>query len=216
LSEANAAKPGIFITVEGIDGAGKSTQARMLADWLRARGCDVVLTREPGGTRLGEHLRPILLEGEAHISPTVELLLYAADRAQHVAEVIRPALAEGRTVVCERYTDSTAAYQGYGRGLDLDFVCRLNQFATGGLGPDLTLLLDLPVEAAQRRLAQTRDRLEREAPSFHARVGAGYRALADAHSERIRVIDAAPPPEQVFRQVAQVVEAFLRRRAGCH
>jgi dTMP kinase len=200
---------GIFITIEGIDGAGKSTQARMLADWLRERARDVVLTREPGGTRLGEHVRRMLLDGGAQVGAAAELLLYVADRAQHVEEVIQPALNQGRTVICERYSDSTLAYQGYGRGLDLDFVRRANQFATGDLEPDLTALLDLPPEVARQRLAGTPDRLEREKPAFHARVASGYRELARAHAARIRVVDATAAPDDVFREVARAVEHLV-------
>jgi dTMP kinase len=205
---------GIFITIEGIDGAGKSTQARMLAERLRARGHDVLLTQEPGGTKLGEHLRRALLDGSAQVGDAAELLLYVADRAQHVEEVVRPALQQGRTVVCERYADSTLAYQGYGRGLDLDFVRRANHFATGGLEPDLTLLLDLPPEIARQRLAGTPDRLEREEPAFHARVANGYRELARAHPGRIRMVDATAAPEGVFRGVVRMAEGFLQERGG--
>jgi len=204
---------GIFITIEGIDGAGKTTQARMLEQWLRERGHAVLLTREPGGTPAGESLRSLLLDGDVPVDAQTELLLYAADRAQHVAEVIRPALAEGRTVVCERYTDSTAAYQGYGRSLGIGVVRQLNSLAAGGLEPDLTLLLDLPSEQTRERMAETPDRLERENPGFHRRVAQGYRELARAHPERIKVIDASRAPEQVFEQVARVVETFLRQPA---
>lgn len=204
---------GILITVEGIDGAGKTTHARMLADWLRQRGHDVVLTREPGGSKLGERLRPLILDGGAtEVTAAAELFLYAADRAQHVEEVIRPALGEGQTVVCERYADSTTAYQGYGRELDLEFVRRLNEVATGGVEPDLTILLDLAPDAARQRMAHTPDRLEREEPAFHHRIVEGYRELARAHGERIKVVDAAPPRDEVFQGVAQVVEAFLSER----
>jgi dTMP kinase len=199
----------MFITIEGIDGSGKSTQARMLASWFRERGIEVLLTREPGDTALGEELRGLLLEGTAPVDAKAELFLYAADRAQHVEEVIRPSLDRGRTVVCERYADSTAAYQGYGRGLDLAFVHGLNRFATGGLEPDLTLLLDLPVVMARARLAGTPDRLEREAADFHDRVAAGYRELAAQSPNRSRVIDAAAAPEAVFAEVAAVVESLL-------
>jgi len=199
----------MFITIEGIDGSGKSTQARMLADWLRERGRQVVLTREPGGTPLGEKLRSLVLDGDARVDARTELFLYAADRAQHVAEVIRPALERGHAVVCERYADSTAAYQGYGRGLDLEFVHSLNRFATGGLEPDLTLLLDLPVALARERLVGTPDRLEREAADFHERVAAGYRELSRRNKVRTRVIDAAPAPEAVFAEVVAVVQPLL-------
>ena len=210
MSEGKREARGLFITIEGIDGAGKSTQARLLAEWLRERGAEVLLTREPGGTKLGERLRAVLLDGQAAVSAAAELFLYAADRAQHVEEVIRPALGEGRTVVCERYADSTAAYQGYGRRLDLDFVHQVNRFATGGLEPDLTLLLDLPVEVARQRMAQTPDRLEREDAGFHTRVAAGYRELARAQPQRVRVVDATPEPREVFRNVTRVVAEFMR------
>jgi dTMP kinase len=203
---------GIFITVEGTDGAGKTTQARMLAEWLGARGHEVALTREPGGTPLGESLRRTLLHDNMRVGAVAELMLYAADRAQHVEEVIRPALEAGRTVVCERYTDSTAAYQGYGRGLDLDFIRALDRFATGGLEPDLTVLLEAPPQVARQRLAATPDRLEREDAAFHRRVAAGYRELARACGDRIRAVDATAAPAVVFRRVAQEVEAFLARR----
>lgn len=203
---------GIFITVEGTDGAGKTTQARMLAEWLGARGHEVVLTREPGGTCLGESLRRVLLHESMRVAAIAELMLYAADRAQHVEEVIRPAVEAGRTVVCERYTDSTTAYQGHGRRLDLDFILALNRFATGGLEPDLTVLLEVPPQVGRQRLAPTPDRLEREDAAFHQRVAGGYRELARACSERIRVVDATAAPKVVFRQVTQEVEAFLARR----
>jgi dTMP kinase len=201
--------PGILITIEGIDGAGKSTQAQMLAEWLRAEKRDVVLTREPGGTELGERLRPLLLDGQARVGAAAELFLYAADRAQHVEEVIRPALAAERVVICERYSDSTAAYQGYGRGLDTGFVQRVNQFATGGLVPDLTLLLDVAVELARARMAGTPDRLERQEAAFHERVRAGYLELARVQPERLRTVDAAATPQIVFGEVQRIVSAFL-------
>ena len=209
MSEENPAR-GLFITVEGMDGAGKTTQARMLAWWLSERGHEVVLTREPGGTALGAALRKLLLDGGARVGAEAELMLYAADRAQHVEEVVRPALGEGRTVVCERYADSTTVYQGCGRRLDLEFVERLNRFVTGGMEPDLTLLLDVDPQAARQRLAEIPDRLEREQPEFHERVAAGYRALARRYRERIRIIDANAAPDQAFRQVARVMEDFLR------
>lgn len=209
MSKAQPPTRGIFITVEGIDGAGKTTLAHTLAEWLRERGHEVVLTREPGATQLGEKLRTLLLGGEIKVNPAGELLLYVADRAQHVAEVIRPALGAGRTVVCERFTDSTAAYQGYGRGVELELVHRLNHFATGGLEAHLTVLLRTPLEVARQRLQATPDRLEREEPAFYQRVAAGYEELARAHRERIKMVDGAAAPDQVFRQAAQVVQTLV-------
>jgi dTMP kinase len=204
---------GIFITVEGIDGSGKSTQARALALWLRERGREVVLTREPGGTTLGESLRALVLDDRAPVGAAAELLLYGADRAQHVEEVIRPAVESGHTVVCERFADSTAAYQGRGRGLDAKFVQALNRFATGGLEPDLTVLLELTPAVARERLAETPDRLEREAADFHRRVAQGYRELARAHPQRIKVVDATGAVEEVSARAVQVLQDFLSARA---
>src|SRR5258707_6191538 len=143
---------GLFITLEGIDGSGKSTQRELLAQELRRRGFDIVITREPGGTAIGEGIRHLMVcDATEHIAPTTELLLYVAARAQHVAELIRPSLEAGRTVISDRYTDSTVAFQGYGRGLDLMMIEELNNFATGGLKPDLTIVFDLDPEMARTR-----------------------------------------------------------------
>lgn len=202
-----------FITIEGIDGAGKTTQARAVAAWLRDHGHEVALTREPGGTPLGESLRQLLLGGAVEVDAVAELLLYAADRAQHVAQVIRPALHRGQTVVCERFTDSTIAYQGYGRRLDPTLVQTLNDTAAAGLAPELTILLELTPENARPRLAETPDRLEREALDFHRRVADGFRALARAHGDRIKVVDASAPAAEVARRVVAVVKEFWRKRA---
>lgn len=193
-------KQGFFITLEGGEGSGKSTQARLLVRSLRRAGRRVVHTREPGGTSIAEAVRRILLRPGGRVAPMTELLLYEAARAQHVAEIIRPALEGGRVVVCERYTDATVAYQGFGRGLDGRQIDRLNETATGGLAPDLTFLLDVPVDRglrAARSLSKTiskggrrlaGDRLEREPLAFHERVRAGYRALARQHPRRIVVV----------------------------
>jgi dTMP kinase len=207
----------MFITLEGPEGAGKSSQIRPLAAFLRERGYDVVVTREPGGTPIGDQIRAALHDtANTAMSPTTEVLLYAASRAQHVAELIRPALAAGRVVLCDRYADSTMAYQGYGRGLDLDALRRLTAFATGGLSPDLTLLLDID---AARGLARRRDegeemnRLDLETLAFHNRVRTGYHALMAADPGRWRLIDADRPPEIVQAEIQQVVlEGLTRRR----
>jgi len=182
-----------FVTFEGIEGSGKSTHLRLLAAALRSAGRDVVETREPGGTPLGRSLRDLLLQPSATPpEPLTELLLYCADRAQHVAEVIRPALAAGRIVLCDRFSDSTIAYQGYGRGLDLATVRALDAEAHRGLEPDLTFLLDCPPAAGLAR-AHARsgagDRFEQEAVAFHEAVRRGFHALAAAAPERYRLID---------------------------
>jgi len=179
-----------FVTVEGIEGCGKSTQARQLVEWL---GPDALLTVEPGGTALGRAIREMLLANGGHVTPVAELLLFCADRAQHVAEVIRPALDAGRVVISDRYADSTLAYQGYGRGLSSVLIRTLSTQATGGLVPDLTILIDVPVDVglsrARRRSAA--DRIETEQREFHERVRQGYRALAQQEPVRWAVIDGS-------------------------
>ena len=200
---------GLLITLEGIDGAGKSTQARMLADWLRQAGCAVTLTREPGGTRIGDAIRALVLSHDHAMPPEAELFLYLADRAAHVAEVLRPRVEAGEVVVCERFTDSTMAYQGYGRGLDLGVLRQLNAMATGGLAPDLTIVLDLEPESA-RLDADRLDRLESAGGEFSLRVAQGFRELARSEPERMRLVDAAPDAGVVHSAVRRVVQELLR------
>ncbi len=190
----------MFVTFEGIDGSGKSTQAELLRARLEADGFDVVVTREPGGTELGERIRDLVLHG-GHVSPWAEALLYAASRAQHVDEVIRPALERGAWVVCDRYVDSSVAYQGVGRELGLERVLDLNLAAVGGLMPDRTFLLELEVAASSGRLQGDHDRLEREPGDFHTRVADGYRELAARFRERIVVLDATSPPDTLAEEV---------------
>lgn len=199
---------GFFVTFEGIDGSGKSTQARKLVAGLRACGRTALHTREPGGTPLGERLRQIVLDpARPAPTPLAEALLMAADRAQHVAEVIRPALVGGRTVVCERYVDSSLAYQGYGGGVDLAVIHRINEAATGGLGPDLTLLLDMP--AASRWQPATRpDRIEARGQPFLERVREGFLALAAAAPQRVVVVAAGGrSPAEIAAEIAALVWA---------
>ncbi|UFP93606.1 dTMP kinase [Gloeobacter morelensis] len=203
----------MFITFEGGEGCGKTTQLTLLGDGLEKRGHRVVRTREPGGTHLGRSLRGLLLDARSAITPTAELLLYTADRAEHLARVVRPALAAGAVVLCDRFCDSTVAYQGYGRGLDLGLIEQLNAIAAGGLRPDLTfwLKLDPPVGLA-RRLAgngNTPDRIEAETLAFHRRVHAGFAALASRYPERIRSVDAAQSAEATAEQIRSVVDGFL-------
>ncbi|HEX7044690.1 MAG TPA: dTMP kinase [Burkholderiales bacterium] len=198
----------LFITLEGGEGAGKSTQLQAIADWLRQRGHEVVATREPGGTPLGERLREVLLHGQGDMSPDAEALLMFAARAEHLARVIRPALAAGRSVLCDRFTDATYAYQGGGRGIPATRLAALEQWVQGGLRPDLTLLLDLPVEVglARARGRGAFDRFEREQRDFLERVRAAYLARAAAEPERVRVIDASRPTAEVTRAITAVLE----------
>ena len=190
----------MFVTFEGVDGSGKTTQTRLLAEYLRAEGRDVVETREPGGTPLGESIRDLLLQSE-RVAPWAETTLFAAARAQLVADVIRPALARGADVVCDRYIDSSLAYQGLARGLGVDRVLELNLLVTGGLLPDQTFLIDIPVEEAARRSGVRPDRIEREGQGFAAQVDQAYRELAQVFAQRITLVDGTQPPEEVAKLI---------------
>ncbi|MRG60458.1 dTMP kinase [Agromyces sp. CFH 90414] len=203
---------GRFITLEGGDGSGKSTQAALLEQWLTAEGRTVVRTREPGGTEVGVEIRELVLHHRGDIDPRAEALLYAADRAHHVATLVRPALARGEVVVQDRYLDSSVAYQGAGRVLDPAEVRSLSEWATGGLLPDLTVLLDLDPHAARARLdvARTRyDRLEAEASEFHDRVRRAFLDLAAAEPERFLVVDATRPVEEIAASIRERVRGLL-------
>jgi dTMP kinase len=204
---------GRLITLEGPDGSGKTTQLLQLVSWLTAQDYTVLKTREPGGTRIGECVREVLHDPDhTEMAAHTEILLYSASRAQLVAEVIRPALEDGVIVLCDRYFDSTYAYQGYGRGLSLDDLRRITAFAVQGLVPDLTLYLDVPPEVGLRRRAESGEalnRLDREALAFHTRVREGYLALADAEPARWRVIDADRPIDEVQRDLQGVVRQHL-------
>ncbi|HOJ68669.1 MAG TPA: dTMP kinase [Candidatus Hydrogenedentes bacterium] len=216
--------PGFFITFEGIEGGGKTTQSRRLAERLAAEGIDVVVTREPGGDPLAEAIRRLLLDpANAPVTPEAELLLYAAARAQHVARVIRPALAAGRVVLCDRYSDSTAAYQGGGRGVDHDTLRVLHRVATDNLWPDLTLLFDLDPETGLTRVGgrgKDPDRMEGEDIAFHRRVRAAFLEAAQREPGRFRVIDASRDvdtvADTVWREVMPALDAWRAgRRATC-
>jgi dTMP kinase len=212
-----AKRGGFFITFEGPEGGGKSTQTDRLAAALAGQGYQVWTTREPGGTRVGEMIRPILL-GQRHtrLSAWSEALLFTAARAQLLEEVIRPRVERGEILLCDRFSDSTIAYQGYGRGLDLESLRRLQAEATGSLRPDLTLLLNLPVEAGLARIPSTQmDRLDSEAVAFHHRVRAGYGEMAAAEPARWRQVDASLPEDQVADQILEyamqaLVQAGIR------
>ncbi|MDO5538078.1 MAG: dTMP kinase [Desulfovibrionaceae bacterium] len=196
----------MFITFEGVEGAGKSTAIRGVAASLEARGAKVLLTREPGGSGLGRELRRLLLGTSMDLDPLAELCLFLADRAQHVARIIRPALARGEIVLCDRYADSTIAYQGFARGLDVERLVTLNDIATGSLVPDLTLVLDLPVEEGLARVAARRadagadeeGRIDAETVSFHEAVRRGFHRIAADEPGRVRLIDSRPPKETVL------------------
>lgn len=205
--------PGVLVTFEGGDGAGKSTHVRRVADALRERGCDVVCVREPGGTAVGEQLRSIVLDaGNASLSSRAELLIYEAARAQLVSEVVGPALRRGAVVLCDRFTDSTVAYQGYGRGLDADFIRSCNDFATDGIVPDATVVLvcpDVAAKAARVFQRDSQDRLEQAGSAFHRAVDAAFKALAAEDDRRIRVVESGGSVDEtsaaVFRALADVL-----------
>lgn len=204
---------GIFVVFEGVEGAGKGTQIRLAKEWLESHGHDVLVTREPGGTEVGERLRNLLLDHDTgHIEPRTEALLFAAARAQHVASVIRPALAEGKVVICDRYIDSSVAYQGWGRGLGEQDVLTLNVWATQGLFPDLVILLHLEPEAGLLRSLEEPDRIEMESGDFHAKVSNAYLKIAEEHPERFVVIDANASPEIVHERVKEALGRVLKER----
>ena len=208
-----------FITFEGGDGSGKTTQLKALESYLIARGKSCLSTREPGGTSLGELIRQVLLEvSKQPITSPTELFLYLADRAQHIHEVIIPALEQGKIVLCDRHTDSTLAYQGYGRGIDLGLLRSLNDIASQGIKPDLTLLFDCPVEIGLSRTARRQshtasgrneDRFEREKIEFHERVRAGFLELARAEPNRFRIIDAARSAKEVGQEIKNIIDREL-------
>jgi len=214
--------PGTFITFEGIDGSGKSTQLRLLNNFLRASGYNPVITREPGGTPVGLRLRAALLDASEEVDPLTELLVFAADRAQHVRRVIRPALETGQIVISDRYADATVAYQGAGRGFPPELIAEIVQLATEGLKPDLTVLFDVEIEESTSRTTRRstgksssksgRDRLDIENAEFHSRVREAYLRIAHAEPERVKVVDASGPVEQTQERVRDVVVTFLRSR----
>jgi dTMP kinase len=212
VPEKTPRHPGLFLTFEGGDGSGKSTQAALLESWLRERGHTVVRTREPGGTDVGDEIREIVLHRRGHIAPRAEALLYAADRAHHISTLVRPALERGEIVLQDRYLDSSVAYQGAGRVLDGIEVRELSLWAAEGLLPDLTVLLDLDVNVGRSRLDDSRtryDRLEAEAAEFHTRVRDAYLALAAAEPERFLVLDATLPVDELAELIRARVSVAL-------
>ncbi|MEK7395888.1 MAG: dTMP kinase [Candidatus Poribacteria bacterium] len=204
---------GVFISLEGIEGCGKSTQARMLSDYVSELGYCVVLTREPGGTPIAEKIREMLLDSRnQNMTSRTELLLYLASRSQHVEQIIMPALQNGKIVICERFNDATRAYQGYARGLDMDLIEELTKIATGNLEPDLTIILDLEAKEGlirAEKFKNYRDRLESESLDFHDKVRKGYLTIAQNNPERARVVDAKGTIEDVHFRLKQYINHDL-------
>jgi dTMP kinase len=210
----------MFITLEGIEGSGKTTQAKYVVELLQSKGHDCVLTREPGGTKIGEKIRAILLDPMSKkMNPLTELLLYNADRAQHIHELIHPLLSDGKTVICDRYYDATVVYQGFARGLDFGIINNLHKLITKDLKPDITILLDLPTEIGLSRAWKqikngkrtgVETRFEEETLSFHEKVRSGYLKLARLEAERFRIIDASKNEKQVQKEIKRTLSAGLK------
>ena len=196
---------GKFITFEGADGSGKTTQIELIKKYLEEQGKKVLLTREPGGSDLGNKIRDILLHYDGEVDSLCELLLYMADRAQHVKKVILPALEEGKIVLCDRYIDSSVSYQGYARGLDIERIIKLNTIATDGLEPDLTIVFDVETQTAIERVGEIKDRLEQEGIEFHKKLRYGYLELAKRFPNRIKTVNANLSVEEVFEQVKELI-----------
>lgn len=204
-------KKGLFITFEGIDGCGKTTQLLKVKEYLEKSGYDVVVTREPGALNIGKKIRNILLHAEETVSDGCEMFLFLADRAQHVETFIKPAVEEGKIVLCDRHTDSTIAYQGYGRGQDIELLRNLNNIAVNRLFPDLTLLYDVPVDIAQKRVGNEKDRMELASTDFHNRVRNGYLELQKQNTSVIKKIDANKSLDEVYSYTKAEVDKLLQR-----
>jgi len=204
---------GIFISFEGSEGSGKSTQARLLSDWLRTQGISTILTREPGGTPIGERIREVLLSPDhREMDPITELFLYLASRRQHIKELIEPSLKEGKIVITDRFSDSTMAYQGYGRGLDLSLIESLNRTATGGLSPDLTIVLDVDVrEGLSRNLGIKSDRLEIEDIEFHEKVRRGFIEISKKEPKRVFIVETKNGIKKTHDEILAIVREWIKR-----
>ena len=200
---------GLFITFEGADGCGKTTQLNLLKDYLVKKGYDVVVTREPGAKGLGEKLREILLNYDGEVSDRCESFLFLADRAQHIDKIVNPAIEQGKIVLCDRHTDSTVAYQGYGRGIDLNEIKMLNDIAVNGTKPDLTYVFDVDIETSMSRVGNTKDRMESAGRDFFNRVRLGYIEIADNDPLRVKVINSADSIENVFKNVVKLCDELL-------
>lgn len=201
---------GKFITFEGSEGCGKSTQSRLLYNYLRQKGHDVIYLREPGGTAISEKIRNILLDPDNRIGPECEMLLYMASRSEVVREIIKPALKQGKIVICDRFLDSTLAYQGYGLGMDLGFIEKMGDFVTGGIRPGLTILLDLAVGKGLENRRFSKDRIESRSLAYHQRVRVGYLKMAKAQSQRIKIIKVDKDKSVTQAKIRLVTERFLK------
>ena len=202
-------KRGLFITFEGIDGCGKTTQINLLKEYLENKSYEVITTLEPGGSDIGKKLRQILLHHDGFVSPRAEMFMYLADRAQHIDTVIKNNVEKNKIVLCDRHIDSTVAYQGYGRGEDIKEINFLNNIATANYKPNLTFVFDIDIETAQQRVGKVKDRLESEGLEFHKKVKEGYLELAKKYPNRIKIINSNKTIEEVFEQVKKIIDEIL-------
>ena len=200
---------GFFVTFEGGDGCGKSTQLELVKKYLEEKGFKTLTTREPGSVGLGQKLREVLLHYDGDVAPRAEAFLFLADRAQHIAKIVKPAIDNGVIVLCDRHTDSSVAYQGYGRGEDIEQINMLNKLATQGIKPDLTLLFDVSTEVAQTRVGSEKDRMESAGIEFHKKVRQGYLEIAKKEPQRIKVVDSNLTIEKVFEQVKKILDELI-------
>lgn len=202
-------KKGFFITFEGADGCGKTTQSELIKKYLEEKGYEVIWTREPGSIGLGQKIRELLLHYDGEVAPTCEAFLFLADRSQNIEQLIKPAVNQGKIVICDRHTDSTIAYQGYGRGKDIDELTYLNNLATSGMKPDLTFVFDVSTEVAQTRVGSEKDRMESAGIEFHKKVRNGYLEIAKKEPDRVKVVDANNSIEQVFEDAKKIIDKLL-------
>ena len=200
---------GLFITFEGADGCGKTTQLKLLAEYLTNKGLEVIITREPGAKGLGEKVREILLNYDGEVSDRCESFLFLADRAQHIDMIINPAIAQGKVVLCDRHTDSSVAYQGYGRGLSIDRINMLNNLAVNGRYPDMTLVFDIDIETSMKRVGDEKDRMESAGMEFFNRVRDGYLEIAKQEPNRVKVLDARKSIDEIHKDVIELIEELL-------
>ena len=204
-------KKGFFITFEGADGCGKTTQSKLVQEYLEKKGYEVIWTREPGAKGLGQKIRELLLHYDGDVAPVCEAFLFLADRAQHIEQLIKPAVEAGKVVICDRHTDSTIAYQGYGRGEDIKQLKYLNELATGGMKPDLTIVFDVSTEIAQLRVGNEKDRMESAGIEFHKKVRQGYLEIAKQEPDRIKVVNADNSIEEVFEDTKKLLDNIINQ-----
>ena len=202
-------KKGYFITFEGVDGCGKTTQMKLLAEYLQNKGYEVVITREPGSKGLGEKIREILLHYDGDVSSDAESFLFLADRAQNIDEIVNPAVDKGKIVLCDRHTDSTIAYQGYGRGVDIKKLTLLNDIAVSGRKPDMTFVFDIDIDTSMKRVGQEKDRMESAGTDFFNKVRNGYLEIGKQEPERVKILDAAKSIEEIFKEVSNYTEELF-------